>query len=80
MEDSEKAWLRIDQELKDKTNKVKPKKVDYGCPYKNKYHELNEKYSTKYGKNTGTPECENLLDDLRAFERVFRIMKINKIV
>jgi hypothetical protein len=75
MEDSEKAWIRIEQELKDKPKKVKPIKVDYGCPYKNKYYELKDRYASEYGNNTGTPECEELLSDLRAFERVFKIIK-----
>lgn len=74
MEDIEKAWMRIEQELKgDKPKEVKPKKID-SCPYKNKYRELKDRYSNEYGNNTGAPECEELLNDLRAFERVFRIV------
>ena len=75
MEDSEKAWLRIEQEFKEKSKKIKFK-VDYGCPYKNKYNELKNIYSSEYGKNTGTLECEEILKNLRAFERVFEVMKL----
>lgn len=76
LEDSERAWLKIEQEINDKKKSLNTTKWDN--PLQEKYYELNEKYRTNFGKNTGSYECELLLDDLRAFERVFHIMGWNK--
>lgn len=53
----------------------KPKQIKQITTFEEKYNELNDRYRKEFGKNTATSECEELLDDLRAFERVFNIMK-----
>ena len=78
---SDEDWLRIEQELMGKPprsifksrNEV-PKVVELD-PYKNKYKELNDIYRNEYGHNDGSSDCDRLLEDIRAFERVFNIMK-----
>lgn len=76
-EDSEAAWQRIDSESKAKSKKPAVKKK-WDNPLQEKYSELCSKYSKEYGSSDGSIDCERLLDDMRAFERVFRIMKWNK--
>lgn len=73
MEDNEKIWAKIEADSKNlKEVKSIPKET---CHYKIKYNELNERYRSEFSRNTGSIDCEELLDDLYAFERVFRIMK-----
>jgi hypothetical protein len=68
------AGLKAMPEYKEKQKEKERKKKL--TPIERKYEELSTKYGTKFGHNTGTMECEELLDDLRAFERVMKIMKI----
>jgi hypothetical protein len=74
-EDPESAWARIENESNIKPKKKEKKeKVVYENPLQEKYAELFDEYG-KYGHNDGSVECNELLDDMRAFERVFNIMK-----
>lgn len=84
LENSESAWERIESEGAPKKVKVKASKNKNGNngnwenPLQEKYNELVDRYGRKYGFNDGSIDCERLLDDLRAFERVFLVMKWNK--
>jgi|LakMenEpi03Aug12_release.lakeMendotaPanAssembly.Ray.scaffolds.fasta_scaffold365018_2 hypothetical protein len=76
-DDPSDLWSRIENEnlfLKKRNESVKK----WNNPLQEKYLKLFEEYGDKYGKNDGSFECENLLDDLRAFERVFKIMNWEK--
>jgi hypothetical protein len=76
-DDPSDLWSRIENEnlfLKKRNESVKK----WDNPLQEKYLELFEEYGDKYGKNDGSFGCENLLDDLRAFERVFKIMNLEK--
>lgn len=75
--ESEAEWMRIENELKNR-KKSKPKKVVYENPLQEKYQELFTRYGNEFGHNDGSIECERLLDDLHAFERVFHVMGWNK--
>ena len=77
MEDPEQAWERIENEGVKPKEKEKKIKRAYDNPLQEKYEELHTKYS-EYGHNDGSMECNKLLDDMRALERVFNIMKWNK--
>lgn len=74
-EDSEAAWQRIENETKAKKLGTKKK---WDNPLQEKYAELTERYGREYGSNDGSRDCVMLLDDMRAFERVFRIMNWKK--
>lgn len=74
--DPDKEWEKIENERQIKLNKKK--KVKWDNPLQEKYAEITKKYSREFGHHDGSYECEKLLDDMRAFERVFRIMKWRK--
>jgi len=76
-EDPEAAWQRIDNESKAKSKKPVVKKK-WDNPLQEKYSKLWTRYCNEYGHNDGSIDCERLLEDLHAFERVFRIMKWKK--
>ncbi len=74
-DDAEEAWFKIENDIQDKPKKNEPKvELD---PYQKKYKELSEKYGKEYpnGAVTFDVDCERLLDNLWAFERVFSVMK-----
>jgi hypothetical protein len=78
--DPEYFWREIEKIVTpSKKQKVKKdEKPIWENPLQEKYAELTERYRRDYGRDTGTLDCERLLDDLYAFERVFRVMKWNK--
>ena len=75
IEDPEMVWSRLDNEGGPKKKEKKSKKIKWDNPLQEKYQELNTRYGDDFGKDTGTIECQDLLEDLYAFKRVFRIMK-----
>lgn len=77
MIDNEKEWAKIEMEFSNNKTPSKPKKKVWDNPLQEKYHELTTRYSNEYGSDDGSSDCERLLDDMRAFERVFGIMKWN---
>jgi hypothetical protein len=78
--DPERFWREIEESgpPSKKPKKKKETKSVWENPLQEKYNELTERYRRDYGRNTGDFDCERLLDDLYAFERVFRVMKWNK--
>jgi hypothetical protein len=78
--ETERVWQDIDEQFKDINKNPKKKvakKVVYDNPLQEKYQELCTRYANDFGKNDGSIECERLLDELYAFERVFRVMGWN---
>ena len=76
--DPENEWARIENEGQPRPKKKK--KIVWENCLQEKYAELTERYGREYpsGAVRNDVDCERLLDDLYAFERVFRVMKWNK--
>lgn len=77
LEDPDKAWLRIEEEIKNNGGKIKaPAKKTWTNPLQEKYQELTEQWKNEYPKaEPYNVEYNRLMDSIRAFERVFEIMK-----
>lgn len=78
LNDPDREWERIENEGQPKPKKKK--EIVWENPLQEKYAELTKRYGREYpnGAVINDVDCERLLDDLYAFERVFRVMKWNK--
>jgi hypothetical protein len=77
LEDSEKVWRRIEEEIKNNGGKIKaPTKKTWTNPLQEKYQELLEIRSAEYPKAEHySIEYNRLMDNIRALENVFELMK-----
>jgi len=80
LEDPDKAWQRIEDELKNNSSKKKfPEKKVWTNPLQEKYQELIETWTTEYPKaEPYNLDYNRLMDKIRAFELVFLTMGWDK--
>lgn len=77
-EDPELNWIKIENDYKKpKKNKKQNNNSSESKLFLlyEKYNELNNRYSIEYGRSNGSLDCDILIDDLKAFERVFNVMR-----